>query len=313
MSADSELIFENYERFLTEHRDDIGSPSGAIEMLSSDGAFHSYVNALTEGLEASVKTNVLAVCERQREVLLEESVNIGPTASAIGYAVSYFPILTDIYSDPILNKVATIFPTSKSMITLPKSIVKASVKNIDGTTDTYTIPRSTLLARQKKIIVTMLPNTSNDMFALSGGLNPDEVRVNKRYFIVTNLVVAKAGVNTIVPMLIRPDARGQLNKDFSYDDAGVTITGKLIGNVDWDKGRVQYSVTYSDGAVTTVSIDADTIFSARTSDIGRVKVSVEMSGFDVNIDVKDDFEIELETETVQDYKDLFWSPMLAIA
>ena len=198
------------------------------------------------------------------------------------------------------------------MITLPKSIVKASVKNIDGTTDSYTIPRATLLARQKKIIITMLPNTSNDLFALAGGLNPEEIRVNKRYFIVTNLVAAKAGVNTIVPLLVRPDARGQLNKDFTYDDGGVSVAGKLIGNVDWDRGRVQYSVTYSDGAVTTVSMDSDTIFSARTSDIGRVKVSVEMSGFDVNIDVKDDFEIQLETETVQDYRDLKRSPMLAI-
>lgn len=83
----TDMIFENYERFISEHQDDIGSPSGAIEMLSSDGAFRSYVNTLTEGLEPTVKTNVMAVCERQREMLLEESINIGPTASAIGYAV----------------------------------------------------------------------------------------------------------------------------------------------------------------------------------------------------------------------------------
>lgn len=37
----SDLIFENYNSYLSEHKDDLSTPSGAIEMLSSDGAFRS--------------------------------------------------------------------------------------------------------------------------------------------------------------------------------------------------------------------------------------------------------------------------------
>jgi hypothetical protein len=88
----SDLIFENYNSYLSEHKDDLSTPSGAIEMLSSDGAFSAYMAALTEGMEPYQKTSVLAVCEREREYLLQESTQLGPSASIIGYAVTYFPI-----------------------------------------------------------------------------------------------------------------------------------------------------------------------------------------------------------------------------
>jgi hypothetical protein len=46
-------------------------------------------------------------------------------------------------------------------------------------------------------------------------------------------------------------------------------------------------------------------FSPKTGEVGRVKVQLKISGWDVNIDTKEDFEIELQTETLQDYKDIY--------
>jgi len=83
-----DLIFENYESYLKEHSDDLSTPAGAIEMLSSDGAFHAYMTQLTEGLDSHQKSAVMAVCEREREFLLQESVQLGPSTSVIGYAVN---------------------------------------------------------------------------------------------------------------------------------------------------------------------------------------------------------------------------------
>jgi hypothetical protein len=92
----TDVIFENYENFLNEHRSDMSSPQGAMEMLSSDGSFRAYMGALTEGLDVATKNVVMAVATREREMLLEESAtNFGPSGSVVGYNVTYFPILTD--------------------------------------------------------------------------------------------------------------------------------------------------------------------------------------------------------------------------
>ena len=84
----SDMIFENYEGYLKEHRDDLSTPAGAVEMLSSDGSFNAYMTSLTEGLDPHQKAAVMAVCEREREFLLQESIQLGPSTSIIGYAVN---------------------------------------------------------------------------------------------------------------------------------------------------------------------------------------------------------------------------------
>lgn len=88
MSNVTDVIFENYDNYLDKHRHDLNTPAGALEMLASDGAFNSYISALTEHLEPYQRSAVMAVCDRQREFLLEESAgSLGPSASVIGYAV----------------------------------------------------------------------------------------------------------------------------------------------------------------------------------------------------------------------------------
>ena len=316
----TDLIFENYDSYLTEHRDELNTPAGAIEMLSSDGSFRSYMSKLTEGLDNHQKAAVMSVCERQREFLLEESTQLGPSASVIGYAVTYFPILADIYADPVVSRVATIYPTTKPINTIPKVQLTATVRNTDGTTKTYLMPRAQYLIRGAAEDITLIPNSNNDIFKMSHGY-PNEVnstlaRINKRYFMVNNITVigtdtgAGGGdTTTLVGLNLRPDARGQIHKEFEMtDSAGHTVNGSIIGHIDWDSGAVQYSATFTSTPGMEYEaeyMNSKVIFSPKTGEVGRVKVDLKISGWDVNIDTKEDFEIELQTETIQDYKDIY--------
>lgn len=314
-------IFENYEYYLKEHKDDISTPSGAIEMLSSDGAFRAYIDALTEGLDISTKRSIMAIAEREREMLLEESINIGPSAAVVGYAVSYFPILTDIYSDPILAQVATTYPVNKSIITIPRVNIKSTVKNSDGTTSSYRLPTSMNLVRTTSEDLDLTPGVVNYAHVLSASaanISPDNMFLNKRYFVINKITYKDSAAATQeVAVMVRPDSRGQVNHTEEFLDAGDRISLTIIGNVNWDTGGIQFNGTFTNltnnltpTTQVLVSMTANAIFSARTGDIGRVRVDLEMSGWDVNIDVRDSFEIKLDQEVIQDYTDIYQIDMI---
>lgn len=324
MSGDfGDQIFENYELFIKEHRNDISTPSEAIEMLSSDGAFRAYIDSLTEGLNDRTKSNIVAIAEREREMLLEESINLGPSASVVGYAVSYFPILTDIYSDPILAEIVTTYPTNKPILTIPKINVTSKVKNTDGSIATYSLPSASQLVRASAETIVLTPNVNNSLFSLSAGglVTQDNAFVNKRYFIITNVQLTASDSSTIdIPVMVRPDSRGQINHTVEFDDpSGDTLSATLIGNIKFDTGVVTFSATFGNvsspatsvpGGVSINSLSSDIIFSPRTGDVGRVKVSINTSGWDINVDVKDSFEIQLDQEVIQDYTDIYNIDML---
>ena len=95
---------------------------------------------------------------------------------------------------------------------------------------------------------------------------------------------------------VRADARGQLNTKFTFVDTvnhidgtvtHPTIEGSLIGNIDFNTGVVQYSISFhkpsgAPGACSYVAVSAtaSVVFSPRKSDIGRVKVSLDIQGWD---------------------------------
>lgn len=282
----SDMIFENYDSFLKEHNNEMSTPSGAVEMLSSDGAFRAYMEALTDQLPPQTKAVVMGVAQREREMLLEESVNFGPSGTTIGYNVTYFPILADIYSDPVISQLATTYPVGKSMITIPKIKVRGTVTNTDGTKSTWVLPRDTYLVRQAQENLTLSPGISNSLFALAS-TNHDDVLVNKRYFIITSVNVSDA-IGTIynVPVSVRADARGQIANKFTFVDTvngNIQVEGSMIGNIDFNTGSVQYSISFTSSSIGVFSASSavsSVVFSAKKSDIGRVKVSLDIQGWD---------------------------------
>jgi len=69
-------IFENYEGFLREHADDISTPKGAAKMIQDEGMFRAYMDTLTDGMDDNIRETVIAVADRNRECLIEESANV---------------------------------------------------------------------------------------------------------------------------------------------------------------------------------------------------------------------------------------------
>ena len=202
--------------------------------------------------------------------------------------------MSDIYADPVISRVATTYPTNKSIITIPKVELVASVKNSDGTTSKYPMPRAQYLIRTKAETLNILSNQSNNLFELSAGFSTGEItnikaRVNQRYFLITQLeAVGDSGgatdTTTVVALNLRPDARGQLHKEFQFiDSQNNSVTATLIGHVDWDSGNVQYSVTFSPVSgysFTCNYVICKCVFSPKTGDVGRVKISIKVSGWD---------------------------------
>ena len=97
-----EQLFENYEHFVKENADELQDPAGAMKLVVDEGMFRSYADSLTSGLDEGIRENVLAVLNRQREMILSESANVPASTFASGWTVLSFPILVDIYSEPII-------------------------------------------------------------------------------------------------------------------------------------------------------------------------------------------------------------------
>jgi len=205
------------------------------------------------------------------------------------------------------------------MVTIPRIHVDATVRNPDNSITAMQLPREDTLARGATEIINAVPAVANDLFALStgaaNGMTSVTNRINKRYLNITAVNVTDAGtvvlpVTRDVPVSVRPDARGHFRKDFTFTDGdGVAVTATIVGDVVYDTGILQYNVSATSATVgalyTTNHAITNVIFSPVTGDIGRVKVKLTATGWDVNIDVHDDFEIELATESIQDYRDIY--------
>jgi len=84
----TELVYENFDSYLQEE-DNMQHPDYAMQMLTSESKFSSFIGKLTEGMSPQQVSSVTAVCNRQREYLLEESrTQFGSTPEVVGYAVN---------------------------------------------------------------------------------------------------------------------------------------------------------------------------------------------------------------------------------
>ena len=80
-------LFENYEHFINEHSDDISTPAGALRMITDNGMFKAYADAITDGLDSEARLSTLKVLNRQREMVLSESANVPGGAISFGWTV----------------------------------------------------------------------------------------------------------------------------------------------------------------------------------------------------------------------------------
>ena len=84
----------------------MSTPNGAIRMIRDSAAFADFKDALLENInDSNQRAAVGRILDRQRENLLEEAANVSASAFTHGWSVLSFPILVDIYAEPIISQV----------------------------------------------------------------------------------------------------------------------------------------------------------------------------------------------------------------
>ena len=308
-----EALFENYELFIKENADELQDPTGAMKIVMDEGMFKSYADSLTTGLDESIRPTVLNVLDRQREMILSEAANVPASTFASGWTVLSFPILVDIYSEPIIAELCNVYTTNSPTLSIPRVRIKSQTKSYDGTVveESY-IPTTKKLVRANVVEVNALPGVSNNVWTLAT-LSPDNLKMNRRYTLLTQVQITEGGAGSDVHNIdvsFIPDSRNQIVGDFSFTDSGATsVECSITGHVDYEKGILTYNVIPGTGSAgVTFTVDF-AVFSLRFVPVatmnGRTRVIVETEMTDVFIDPNEDFLIDLTQEDIQDYQSIF--------
>lgn len=315
-------IFKNYYKALSSNSLNLKNPDSIINILEDDAKFKDFTNILFEGMSNNQISIANIICEAQRNFLIQEmSNNIGNSDLAIGYAISYFPILCDTYCTDILGNAILFKQVDSPILTIPRLKMTASVQNSNGTVNNWTFPRAMFLIRSEPEDFKLTPKVTHNLFSLSKSptkLTPENSSINKKYFMLKTINVEIKNEQTQTTetidhlLMIRPDSRNQFNYDFeiiSAENPKIIANCTIIGHIVFDSGQLQYDMTtISSDPNYTFTIKYGTfscLFNSRTTDIGRVKISVKMSGEDIDISKNDDFEYDLDVETLQEYSDIY--------
>lgn len=297
-------LFENYENFITEHSDDLSNPAGALKMITDNGMFRAYMDALTEGLEPRVRGSVLGVANRQREMLLTEAANVPGSSLSFGWTVLSFPILVDIYAEPIVSELCNVYPVSSPVASIPRIKIMAYIKGYSGAVTQVRIPTMTQSIRPGALLLAVTPAVANNMFTIATAavapatVTADLYRINRRYTLITSITTNEltGGVNTAAThaVVIKPDNRNQFVGTFTWTDtAGAAVVGSLTGHINYDTSVFTFNIVYSGGTVGSVYTTTSAILSMRfmpTNTMnGRIKVKIETEMTDVTIDPNEDF------------------------
>lgn len=317
----SELaLFENYEHFITEHSDDLSTPAGALKMITDNGMFRAYMDSLTEGLDPRVRGSVLGVANRQREMLLTEAANVPGSTLSFGWTVLSFPILVDIYAEPIVSELCNVYPVSSPVASIPRIKIMAYIRGYSGAVTQVKIPTMTQSVRPGALLLTVTPAVANNMFTIATAavapatVTGDLYRINRRYTLITSITTNEltGGVNTaaVHAVVIKPDNRNQFVGTFTWTDtSGNAVVGSLTGHINYDTSIFTYNIIYSGGTAGSVYTTTSAVLSMRfmpTNTMnGRIKVKIETEMTDVTIDPNEDFLIELPPEDIQDFQAIF--------
>ncbi len=253
--------------------------------------FRSYMDALTEGLEPRVRSSVLGVANRQREMLLTEAANVPGSSLSFGWTVLSFPILVDIYAEPIVSELCNVYPVSSPVASIPRIKIMAYIKGYSGAVTQVRIPTMTQSVRPGALALTTTPAVANNMFTIATAavapatVTADLYRINRRYTIITvvnsrETTGGGAIIDTANAVVIKPDNRSQFIGTFTWNDAvGTAVVGSLSGHINYDTGVFTYNVVYSGGTgtstYTTVSAVLSMRFMPTNTMNGRIKVKIE--------------------------------------
>ncbi len=220
------IILENFNTYLTENSELFEEAQSAMSIVTDQVTYDSYANKLLEGLEESEARKIKGMFDRQREALLEESASLLGSPDAITYAVTSFPMLVDIYSDPLLSKVVSVYPSNVPTMTIPRLKWISKVIDHKGNVNEYEFPTATKSIRTGHEVITVAQsgNAFTKLFEGTGTTNFSQFRLNKRNFKVVNVVVNDGTNEATVALIAVADARG----NFAAEDIRLYDTAALV-------------------------------------------------------------------------------------
>ena len=306
------VILENYDMFVTAHDELFETATGAASVLTDDSYFEIYKAKLLEGLDLSESelANMGEILDRQRQMVLEESNSLMSSPEAIAYSVASFPMLVNLYAEPILQKVITVFPTDKPTMSIPRLRWVAKVIDEKGNIQEYMFPTATNMVRPnfKQFKVATSTNLYDELQIAKG-----DFRLSKRNFkgVSVDVKVTDSDGNSEivnVPIIMLADSRG----NFAFDnlivpgvDGGVY---KIQGSVDFESGTLTWALVVieaGDKDVEAEKLEIKFRIFGNGNGRGVVKAYPRQDIIDVNADIEDSFEVENIEEVIQDWKSLF--------
>jgi hypothetical protein len=272
---------------------------------------------------------------------------IGVTAQTHAAAMALFGIVMDIYAEPALNEIMTIHTTDIPTYSVERQWIESHQKNTDGTIETYRFPNRKQLIRGREHGLTLLPG-ENALFSIAstnGGtetLHQTTHKLNRSDTYIyeidvtdnhssTNTPLAGGAVNTkTLACTISPNARDVMTPYVvtfkagpepaeGVEDTRDVVTCKVMSIIDWDAGNVNLSASFknetnpdANGTMQYRLVNAKmkTRFSGKRSDLNRVQLSMKRYNYDIWVDIREDFKLELITEDIQDWTAMFKADIL---
>jgi hypothetical protein len=305
------IILENYGNYIEEHMDMFEDVSRMSDVITDPAEFEVFKERLLQGLEEQgIDTKVISnILDSQRKSILEEATSLMSSPEAIAYAVTSFPLIVNIYADPTIQKIVTMYPTDKPTMSISRLRWKSQIIDVDGNVKEYFFPTATQMIRPgfKELVI---PQSANVFSILN--ISNNDYRLSTRNFRVTEVVVeVKDGDTTTevtIPVVALADARG----NFAYDNITIEgVTGgvyKLQGSIDYDSGSLTWSlvtINPGDKEVTGKTIKIKFRIFGNGNGRGVVKVFPRQDTIDIRADIEDSFEVSNIAEIIQDWKSLY--------
>ena len=302
------LILENFDNFIQENSELFEEATSTMSIITDAVTYDSYTNKLLEGFEESEAKSMKKIFDRQREVLIEESASLLGSPDAITYAVTSFPMLVDVYSEPLLSKVCTVYPSAVPTLTIPRLKWISKVIDHKGRTTEIEFPTATKQVRNGHEIVEIGTNDNvfDQLFKDVADANYSQFRLNKRNFKAVEVTISVDGGDAeTVDFIAVADARG----NFSAEDlksANDTVF-KIQGQINFESGDVTFAAISLTKGVTVVAASAK--IKLRIMGVGNglavTKARPKQDVLDINCDIEDSFEVENIEEVIQDWKSLY--------
>lgn len=318
MDMKSQLL-SNFTGYIGKHElgnsDDKAVMGNIKTIMESDADYQEFITTLTEGVDYSNsgmdKTSMGTLLGRVKEEIITESSEYVGSTEALSFSVATFPMLVDIYSEPRLGQLCTVYPHNAPILTITKTEWVARIVDIDGSEETHQVPTSSKLIRNS--VKTVSLSQSSNIFA-ELGVTKKTVRISDRGIRFPKVVLNVAGEDVEHEIFTICNSDGYFTEQVEVVDVNGTPTGEIVkiqGQYNRDTGDVSWSLaplvqaTDLNNTAKAVTIDCSFKAHGTGTGIGTTKMEPRQRKIEARMDVADDFELEKPEEFIQDWKALW--------